>query len=224
MISHDQSPLSSTAKVNIHWLQVQSWFLIHSSIQRLSQDHVMPACACVQSYCQNWEKRKTLPAVVAIVTSHSPHLANYRVVLKGERVCVRESVKCVLLWVCACDCRRVWTSPAYKNWYLGDNEKQKWMINYNFCHQSILDKAALTHTPDKETHTPWIINTSYYPLKHSVSVLRWGPLSILMFYDFIVDELMETGTGEREILSLQEPHWWRVYRYEQRVSSGARVI
>lgn len=41
--------------------------------------------------------RNPHPTAVAIVTSNSPHLANYRSVWKGERVCTRVhgSVKCV---------------------------------------------------------------------------------------------------------------------------------
>lgn len=85
LISPDQSPLPSS-ELNIHWLQKP--FSIQSPVQLLSHDHMAPVSLCAALLPKLSIMKKTLPAVVAIVTSHSPHLANYRVVLKGERVCV----------------------------------------------------------------------------------------------------------------------------------------
>lgn len=89
----------------------------HSAPQPWSHGSCESVCSPVAKIEHN---EKTLPTVVAIVTSHSPHLANYRVVLKGERVCV-------------CDCLRVRTSPAYKTWCSGENKKQKQVIHWFFA-------------------------------------------------------------------------------------------
>lgn len=64
-----------------------------------------------------------LSSVVAIVTSNSLHLANYRAVLRGERACLRESVMCVSVGESV-------TTSAYRNCGSGriSTEKQTYAM------------------------------------------------------------------------------------------------